>query len=111
MAGAKPLAVWRLIQTSVRKRGRNTTAPSSVFARLTTSFDMLAFRRVQRIIASWSVFHLEIGPRSTAAATTTNRPDFSRHGSRRDFTALVRPRSTPSAHVRVGARLMGRSST
>ena len=41
MAGAKPLAVWRLIQTSVRKRGRNTTAPSSVFARLTTSFDML----------------------------------------------------------------------
>ena len=64
MAGGKPLAVWRLIQTSVRKRDLNITAPRQfLFLQLATSFDMRAFRRVQRIIASRSVFHLEIGPR------------------------------------------------
>ena len=74
MADGKPLAIWRLIQTSVRKRDLNITAPRQfLFLQLATSFDMRAFRRVQRIIASRSVFHLEIGPRSTAAATATNR--------------------------------------
>jgi hypothetical protein len=49
VAGAKPLAVWRLIQTSVRKRGRNITAPPSVFVPLlATSFDVRSFRPVQR---------------------------------------------------------------
>ena len=73
MADGKPLAIWRLIQTSVRKRDLNITAPRQfLFLQLATSFDMRAFRRVQRIIASRSVFHLEIGPRSTAAATATN---------------------------------------
>jgi hypothetical protein len=38
---AKPPAVGRLIQTSVRKRGRNITAPPSVFVTLmATSFDI-----------------------------------------------------------------------
>ena len=35
---------------------------------------------LQRIIPSRSVFHLEIWPRSTAAAIATNRRHFSRHG-------------------------------
>jgi hypothetical protein len=105
VAGGKPLAVWRLIQTSVRKRDLNITAPRQfLFLQLATSFDMRAFRRVQRIIASRPVFHLEIGPRSTA-----NRWDFSRHGSRRDFTALVRPTPTPSAHWLVKFRTVGQS--